>query len=320
MGLIQVTQPAVEPLTIAEVKRHLRIEDSYGELSPGILTAALGTGAGNVDNGDHRYVVTFVTVDGETEAGSVSAIVTVADKTVNGKISLSNIQIGGSQVTARKIYRTKAGGVTFLLLATINDNITTVYADNVADSTLGAGAPSLNSTVDPYLTALIITARMTCEDITKQKFITQQWQQVIDNWPTVAPGEPRSRAGAFIDVMLPPLQSIDSISYFDTTGAEQTLSTDVYQVSVSGYRARVALKFNQIWPYTAYRMLDAITLNMTVGYGDSGDDIPAPIKHAMLLMIGHWYNQREDVIVGMVATEVPKAASYLLSPYTSMEF
>lgn len=114
---------------------------------PGAPTAALVvTGVGNVDNGTHVYKVTFVTTapvfatsgDGESGLGTASNTVTV-DGT-HKQVSLSGIPVSSSSdVTKRKIYRSKAGDTTrFYLLATINDNTTTTYAnDNTADSGLG---------------------------------------------------------------------------------------------------------------------------------------------------------------------------------------
>src|SRR3990167_5012788 len=120
--------------------------------APGALTAALaGAGAGNVDNGAHRYKVTFITAAGETEAGTASGIVTVADKTVNGQVSLTVIPTGNTGiVTQRKVYRTAAGGSVYKLLTTIADNTTTTYTDNTADSGLGANAPSANTALDQW--------------------------------------------------------------------------------------------------------------------------------------------------------------------------
>jgi hypothetical protein len=126
---------------------------------PGACSDALaGGGAGNVENGVHSYKVTFVTAQGETEAGTVSDGVTVVDKTVNGKVALTAIPTATyviksttaviPAVTSRKIYRTTAGGSTYLLLATLSDNTTTTYTDNIADASLGAAAPSTDSTGD----------------------------------------------------------------------------------------------------------------------------------------------------------------------------
>lgn len=125
------------------------------ELTPqvGVFGATLaGAGAGNVDNGVHSYKVTFVTADGETSLSPGSVPVTVVDKTANGKVSLAAIPVSTSGfVTARKLYRTVAGGSTFKLLTTINDNTTTTYTDNTADASLGATGPTTNSTMNSYI-------------------------------------------------------------------------------------------------------------------------------------------------------------------------
>lgn len=114
--------------------------------APSVSVLAL---SGNVDIGAHQYVVTFVGdpahVGGESLQGPASSVATTSSG--NQQVSLTNIPLGPttqtpSPATARKIYRTKAGapGVYFLL-TTINDNTTTTFTDNVADSSLGAGPP-----------------------------------------------------------------------------------------------------------------------------------------------------------------------------------
>lgn len=117
-------------------------------VAPTACTAALaGAGAGNVDNGAHYYKVSYVNATGETELGTISNIVTVVDKTTNGKINLTSIPISSSgSVTARKIYRTKAGGTGYYLLTTISDNTTTTYTDNISDASLtGASANDMQN-------------------------------------------------------------------------------------------------------------------------------------------------------------------------------
>jgi hypothetical protein len=56
------------------------------------------------------------------------------------QVSVSSIQIGGTGVTGRKLYRTAAGAAQLKLLATL-DNVVTTYADAAADATLGPNAP-----------------------------------------------------------------------------------------------------------------------------------------------------------------------------------
>lgn len=109
---------------------------------PGAPTAAVG--AAGALTGTYLYKVTFVTAEGETDGGTTSSPVTVAAQ----QVALSNIPIGPTGVTARKVYRTAAGGAdgTQKLVATIADNTTTTLNDNNADGTLGAAVPTVNTT------------------------------------------------------------------------------------------------------------------------------------------------------------------------------
>lgn len=117
--------------------------------APDACTAALASPAapGNVDNGTHSYKVTFVNAQGETDGGTLSNPVTVADKTANGQVQLTQIPLGDGTVTSRKIYRTVAGNAApWKLVATLADNTTKIYTDNTADASLGASEPATNGT------------------------------------------------------------------------------------------------------------------------------------------------------------------------------
>jgi hypothetical protein len=58
------------------------------------------------------------------------------------RVSLSGIAIGPGGTTSRKLYRTVAGGAQLKLLATLADNTTTDVVDTVGDGSLGANAPT----------------------------------------------------------------------------------------------------------------------------------------------------------------------------------
>jgi len=53
------------------------------------------------------------------------------------------------------------------------------------------------------------------------------------------------------------------------------------------------------------------------GYRDDPDSIllTEDVKAAMLLLIGHWYANREAVNIGNITTAVPFAVEALLQPY-----
>lgn len=106
---------------------------------PGPPTAAVGTATGLT--GVYTYLITFVTPSGETEAGVVSNTITLA----NQKGNLTAIPVSPAHsVTARKVYRTAAGGSTYGLVTTIADNTTTTFTgDALADGARGVAPPTV---------------------------------------------------------------------------------------------------------------------------------------------------------------------------------
>ena len=65
--------------------------------------------------------------------------------TGGARVDLSAIPLGPVVTTERRLYRTEGGGTAYKRLATISDNTTTTYADNIADGSLGVAAPAVAS-------------------------------------------------------------------------------------------------------------------------------------------------------------------------------
>lgn len=112
-------------------------------------------GAGNVNVGLHYYFVTFLYGTVETDVvvtGVASTTITTSAK----QVSLSNIPLGLTGCTGRKIYRTVAGGKWYeaKLVATLANNSSTTYTDNTADSALGASG--FNNTHDTELQNVLV--------------------------------------------------------------------------------------------------------------------------------------------------------------------
>lgn len=281
MTYVVYSQPATEPVTIAEVMQHCRIDADNQEPAPGAITVALGSGVGNVDNGVHRYRCTFVTADGETDGGDISSPVTVADKSVNGKVSLSAIPLGGSFVTSRKIYRTAAGGSIYYLLATIADNTTTTYTDNIGDASLGAQVPSSNTTGDPLLNEFIKTARNDAEKYLKRYLITQTLDLYLDRFPEW-------------EIKLPPLQQVTAITYVDQDGVTQTIDSADYVVdatSTASTPSRITPAYGKTWP-TPRDQINAVKIRFVAGYG-SASAVPSCVKTWIKYQVKTMYESRD---------------------------
>jgi uncharacterized phiE125 gp8 family phage protein len=129
---------------------------------------------------------------------------------------------------------------------------------------------------EAHVRLLIASARAHVEAYCGVRFATQTVTAKCDSFADMA--------------RLPeaPVQSVTSISYVDTAGTTQTLSTDVYELRADGLDAAVVLKYGQTWPAT--QPGSRITVVAVVGT----ETIPPPVKLAMLLHLGQSYEQREN--------------------------
>lgn len=155
---------------------------------------------------------------------------------------------------------------------------------------------------DTLIMRLIATARVDCENTARRCFVTQTRELVFESWPT-SPG---------FRLPMPPLQSIESITYKDQDGATQTYPASSYFVYPNIEPGSVVLKLNASWPSVQLAPGPAITCRYVAGYG-LAVAVPEHYKSAMLLMIGHLYENREAVITGTVATALPLAVESLLT-------
>lgn len=170
-----------------------------------------------------------------------------------------------------------------------------------------ATAAAAYTAEDTLLSALIQAARERAEAITRRAFVTQTWEMYLDEWP---------REG-FIRLPLPPLQSVTSVKYTDADGVEHTF-TD-WTADTASLPGRVVLNYGAAWPSETMRTNNPIAVQFVAGYGDAAA-VPASIRAAMLLMIGHLYENREESIAGVSITAIPMGAEALLSPFRLVEF
>lgn len=153
---------------------------------------------------------------------------------------------------------------------------------------------------DGYIATLIVAARMHLDGdkgVLRRALSPQTWELVLDRFPDD------------ILVPLPPLRTVDIVSYTGEDGVQQTLAPDQYTVDNVNEPGWVIAGKNG-WPKTG-DYVNAINVTFTAGY----DVVPAPIKAAMLFMIGHLYENREDVVIGLPVAKLPNGSEMLLAPY-----
>jgi uncharacterized phiE125 gp8 family phage protein len=112
-----------------------------------------------------------------------------------------------------------------------------------------------------------------------------------------------------------PVISVDEIAFLDENEEPQVLE---------GARFRLAQRPARIfapatgWPRTADP--GEIVVKVMAGYDealapDHVDAIPPPLITAMLLLTGHWLENRETVVVGTIASDLPHGWMGLCRPY-----
>jgi len=154
---------------------------------------------------------------------------------------------------------------------------------------------------DVLITGLITAAREAVETITRRALVTQTWELVLDEFP----------GGSQVEMPLPPLQSITSIKYKVAAGTESTFASSSYVVDTDSAPGRVVLDDGASWPGDDLYEASAVRIRFVAGYGATGAAAPQSIRQAMLLMIGHWYESREQVVEG-TPREIPMGAEWLL--------
>ena len=128
--------------------------------------------------------------------------------------------------------------------------------------------------------------------------ITQSWATWVCNSPGI------------VTLPVGPFQSLTSVEYYDSANALQSADVANYEARLAGDFVTVQPKAGFAWP-GAYSRPDAIKITYVAGYGATAADVPQSIRQAILLLVGHWYENREAVTEGNLK-ELPLAVSALI--------
>jgi uncharacterized phiE125 gp8 family phage protein len=156
---------------------------------------------------------------------------------------------------------------------------------------------------DELIASLIQAAREQCEAEARRSFTTRTYEAILDDWPSKR----------FIKLPQPPLVSVTSVSYIDYLNVTGVMSASEYFLDTYSEPGRLCLTDSGEWPSITLRPFAGIIIRYVAGYGDPLQ-VPEVYKRAMLLMIGHLYENRETVIVqqGVAAIQIPQTVKMLL--------
>ena len=150
---------------------------------------------------------------------------------------------------------------------------------------------------DDSLTDLIKAATAQVEEDAQICLLQREWTLMLQRFPTTNGG---------IQLPYPPLVEIDAINYTDPDGnaanlapADLTIFSDNPAVIWRGDRSN--------WPYIKSGTL--VEVLYTSGHADAAS-IPEQAKHAIQLLVAHWFKNREAV--GNIGQEVALAYERLI--------
>lgn len=187
---------------------------------------------------------------------------------------------------------------------------TAAPASNLIDVTAAKQHLRVDSSAsDTYVEALIAAAEAHLDGfsgVLGRALVTQTWRRSFDRFPDCD----------VIRLPLGPLQSVSSVTYYDTAGSSQTFSASNYHAVTDAIGPCVVLDDDATWPNTDERP-DAVTVTWVCGYG-AASAVPAPIIHAAKLIIGHLFENREAVVTGTISGTLPLAVDALITPYRAV--
>jgi hypothetical protein len=188
---------------------------------------------------------------------------------------------------------------------------------------------------DDEITRMIKAMRQAIERYLKRALITQEWKVYYDQWCSellIPFGNLQLRAAVTAveadPEADPPVEAVvgvekrPMIEYYDVAGDIQTLDEDIfYWVDNKSDPAKIVRKYEAIYPVLQYGRPNAIEITFLCGYGDSAEDVPEDIIHALKVMLTNYFENPGSIVIGReAATEIPGHVRNLLHDYKLYDF
>jgi uncharacterized phiE125 gp8 family phage protein len=137
---------------------------------------------------------------------------------------------------------------------------------------------------------------------TSRALITQSWRLVLDGWP----------AADAVDLPVGPAASLTSVTAYDADDAANALDPRQFALDGNAQPARLLLP-ERIGGMPVLRRHQGIEIDYAAGYGDAADDVPTDLRQAILVLVGHWFENRDAALDSGRA--VPASFERLAGPY-----
>lgn len=157
---------------------------------------------------------------------------------------------------------------------------------------------------EPLIVVLITTARLTIEHLAGLALVSQKWAVLLDAWPE----KPA------IELPVAPVASVDALRVYDEADQASVVDAAEYFADLASRPARLVRRGSQGWP-TPGRIANGIEIELTAGFGPAPLDVPETLRWAVLMLVGHWFENRAAVEAETQLRHVPLAVQAVLGPY-----
>tara|TARA_R110002012_G_scaffold120651_1_gene270054 strand:+ start:11332 stop:11934 length:603 start_codon:yes stop_codon:yes gene_type:complete len=150
---------------------------------------------------------------------------------------------------------------------------------------------------DTLIASLVTAARVMAESICRRDFIDRTYTWYMDDWPySYTFNLPRN-----------PVTLINNVKYYDTDAVLQTLASSVYTFDQYSIPQKLWLAPDQTWPNLDNDIRHKVQVNFSTVVS-----VPETVNTAIKMLVAHWYENREAVVIGSGTNPLPLAVESLL--------
>lgn len=167
----------------------------------------------------------------------------------------------------------------------------------LAEAKAQVNIPTADTSRDTFITSLIAPARAYVERISRRLFVSGSRTETFTRW------------GDYLEIWRSPITSITSVTYSTTDDPTDDAAYTGFVANL-GFPVRISPADGDDFPDLITG--GTITVTYAAGALASTDEDYLIGKQAMLLLIGHWFQNREGVVIGDASNEVDFAVRELL--------
>ena len=152
---------------------------------------------------------------------------------------------------------------------------------------------------EALLAGMVRTASALCEAFTNRVLIMRGFSETLKG------------SGEWQRLSLSPVRSIDAVDGVGLDGSAVALAPTAYAIDIDAS--------GDGW----VRVIDSggaarVRVSATAGMASGANDVPEPLRHGILRLVGHLFASRDGGGVGGAGSEPPAAVTALWRPYRRM--